>query len=53
MKVAYPILIVVALGFVVWDILTLNIDIYTGVASAALFALTVGLGALEKREQQL
>lgn len=53
MRVAYVILIVVVLGFVVWDIITLNFDIYTYLAGGALIALTVALGALEKREQQL
>lgn len=52
MKAAYIILISIALGFVVWDILTLTFDLYFFLVSAALIGLTTGLVLLEKREQQ-
>jgi uncharacterized membrane-anchored protein len=52
MKSAYVILISVALGFVVWDILTQTFDFYFNLVSAVLIALTAALVALEKREQQ-
>lgn len=53
MKACYVILISVALGFVVRDILTLTFDFYFFMALAALIALTVALVVLEKREQPL
>lgn len=52
MKAAYVILIVVALAFVVWDIITDTFDIYTFLALGALIALTISLVVLENREHQ-
>lgn len=53
MKAAYVILIVIALGFVVWDILTQNFDIYFYLMAGVLIALTFALLAHEKRELRL
>lgn len=52
MKASYVILISIALGFVVWDILTQTFDVYFFLVAGALIALTVGLVVLEKREQR-
>lgn len=52
MKASYVILISIALGFVVWDILTLTFDVYFFLVAGVLLALTIGLVVLEKLEQQ-
>jgi hypothetical protein len=52
MKIAYVILVAVALGFVVWDIIAQTIDFYTFLVAGVVVALSIAIIVIENREQK-